>query len=423
MASKAVVWVGRLNHAKGEIAKRLALDIFPQFPDAEFFLLGGPEPQEGYPEVSSNVHFVGQVQDVSGWYRNADLVIGAGRVALEAMQAGVPLLALGEATCLGILNKDAVEVAKKTNFGDVYEPRCVDYEKVGAELRAFLHGESKVDTSFYPELLKEYDGQRVQLKVMSVYQQARLKNNLQRTIELPVLMYHQIPVTQPEGARYSIYTLRDTLREQFESLCRRGFTPITFAELVEGKIVDRPIVLTFDDGYRNHYEEVLPLLQEFGFKAVFFVLGDRALSHNRWDTELGELSYRLMDAAQIKACHESGLVEIGSHSMSHSRLTDLDSETARWEIGHSRRLLADLTGAPVVSFCYPYGDYSTREAEYVMDVGYQFGVGTVSGPLRFATDLCRIRRVQMRSRDRAFAFWKKSSGYYLRYCWLTRKDF
>jgi hypothetical protein len=77
----------------------------------------------------------------------------------------------------------------------------------------------------------------------------------------------------------------------------------------------------------------------------------------------------------------------------------------------------------VVSFAYPYGDYGSREVNLVREVGYIFGVGTINGPLSMSADLMRVRRITMFPNTRPAIFWRKTSGFYLRYCRIKGKDF
>lgn len=130
-----------------------------------------------------------------------------------------------------------------------------------------------------------------------------------------------------------------------------------------------------------------------------------------------------MNKDQIKECHASGYIKIGSHGLNHQHLPQLDDDTLCSEVAHSKQILEHLIGDRIYSFAYPYGEYTFREVEEVKRAGYQFGVGTVSGPVHMGDDLMRIRRIIIFPSSRKFDFWKKSSGFYLRYCRLKGKDF
>lgn len=424
MVFKNVVWVGRLSGPKGDLAHTLATEIFPFFPDIQFDLVGGPAVPEEWQDTAPNVRFTGQVADVSHFYRDADLVIGAGRVALEAMIAGKPVIAVGEGCYIGPVGTKTIARAKATNFGDCFSPPFIDYPRLKTDLEDVFTGKTAIDTSGYPSFLQEYDRNHVNRCVRNiVYRQAAGAAALRKFREVPVLMYHRVTDGDLTDSRFNIHVSKDRLEKQFKSLKRRGFTPITFKDIANGKRVKKPVVLTFDDGYTDNYENLLPLLEAYGFKAVIFVLGNRRLKNNAWDMAKGEHEALLMNDSQVRACHDSGLVEIGSHGLNHEKLPGLTDEEVACEIVESRKSLESLTGEEVITFAYPYGEYSDREVAAVRDAGYLFGIGTVNGPLRLVDDFYRIRRVHMRPKDDALKFRHKSSGFYLRYCRFKGKDF
>ena len=130
-----------------------------------------------------------------------------------------------------------------------------------------------------------------------------------------------------------------------------------------------------------------------------------------------------MNDKQVLACRNSGLVEIGSHGLSHRHLSGLNDEESEYEIVASKCALEQLLNEEVVSFAYPFGDFGIREKELVDKAGYTFGVATVSGPVKMADDLMHVRRITMFPNTSDTQFWKKTSGYYLRYCRLKKKYF
>lgn len=424
MASKQIVWVGRLTGPKGTLARELAYSIFPRFPDVQFTLVGGPARPSDWPEPAPNVVFAGQVADVDQFYVSADLVIGAGRVALEAMRREKPVMAVGEGCYVGIVNHETISAAKATNFGDCFAPPFIDYAKLAQDIASFLGGTLPADCSLYQQFLSEYDRLHVNKQLRDiVYRQALATAALRRFSEVPVLMYHRVVKKDLAESRHKIYTTTERLHEHFSSLRRRGYEAVTFKDLVTGRKVHKPVILTFDDGYQDNFDNLLPLLKKFSYKAVIFVLGDRTVQANTWDVQDGEPSAPLMTDEQVRHCHTSGLVEIASHGLSHSRLPELDALASLREMNNSKANLENIIGDEVISFAYPYGVYSPREVEQVKEAGYLFGIGTVNGPLNFADDLYRIRRIQMRPRDKGLKFWHKTCGFYLRYCYLKRKDF
>jgi peptidoglycan/xylan/chitin deacetylase (PgdA/CDA1 family) len=182
---------------------------------------------------------------------------------------------------------------------------------------------------------------------------------------LPVLMYHHVgPV--PQGP-----CLCDTISpERFERhvdwLARRGFVGIRPSDWVrwcrEGKsLPDKPVLLTFDDGYADTAEYGLTVLRRYNFGAAVFIVTGLMGSTNAWDAEHGSLSLRLMTAEQIRFWAARG-IEFGAHSRTHVDLATLDAKSLTEEVVGSKRDLADLLGASILSFAYPYG--SCNQAVY-----------------------------------------------------------
>ncbi|MFQ5994994.1 MAG: polysaccharide deacetylase family protein [Acidiferrobacterales bacterium] len=423
MRSISIAWVGRLTGPKGELAYRIVKDVAPHFPDAAFTMVGEPITQEFRDAAPVNVSLRGFVDDVDALIREHDLVIGAGQVALEVMRARVPVIAVGECVYVGPVTGATIAQAKATNFGDCASPPNVDIDRLVADLRLILAGEKEVPVERYADYLQEYDAEQVYANVMRIYQQAEIDAYLGRFSEIPVLVYHRVVETPPTNSRFNIFVTQADLRWQLGALKKRGFQAVTFRDILNGARPPKPVMLTFDDGYEDNLEKLLPLLDEHDAKAVVFVLGDRTMTNNAWDMAQGEPEARLMNDTQVRACHTSGRIEIGSHGLLHRRFPKLEAVEVEREVVDSKHVLEDLISDEVVSFAYPYGEYGQREVAAVRNAGYRFGIGTSNGPMRMIDDLYRIRRIPIFARTSRAAFWKKTSGYYLRYCRLKRKDF
>lgn len=137
--------------------------------------------------------------------------------------------------------------------------------------------------------------------------------------------------------------------------------------------------LTFDDGYTDFTANAMPLLRQHGFGATLFVLPGRLGGENAWDP-LGPRR-PLLDADGIRRAAATEGIEIGSHGLTHVDLTAADDATLRAETAESRAVLAELTGAPVPGFCYPYGTLDARAVEAVRAAGYGYACAIDPGPL------------------------------------------
>ncbi|MBI3772486.1 MAG: polysaccharide deacetylase family protein [Gammaproteobacteria bacterium] len=423
MALSRVAWIGRLTGPKGEIATRIVNEVAPQMPDVEFTIVGGPVETSPQLHPGGNVKMLGFVPDVNKVFRENDVIIGAGRVAVEAMRAGYPVIAVGENRYIGPVNEQTIAIAKATNFGDCDLLHTWTGAELLRDLEKMLNGQLSVPLEHYRDYLSDYAIDRVYPQVIAVYREAIIDDYLARFREIPVLTYHRVLKLPPAGSRHNIYVTVDELEAQIISLKRRGFEFVTFKDIVHGAHPKKPVILTFDDGYKDNFENLLPLLERYGARAVIYVLGDRGIRNNYWDMADGEPEAPLMNDAEVLACHHSGLVEIASHGMTHARLSELSDVLADYEIRESRQVLEKLLGAEVVSFAYPYGEYGPRNVISVRETGYAFGVGTVSGPVAMVDDRMRVRRITMFPGTTPMQFRKKTSGWYLRYCKLKGKDF
>jgi len=179
----------------------------------------------------------------------------------------------------------------------------------------------------------------------------------------PILLYHHVS-DAGYGSRY--YVTLDDFRAQMETLRDWGYTSITVSDLVNvlingGELPDRPVVITFDDGNINIYQNAFPIMHEMGFIGTLYIVA------NRLDARL------FINSEQLREMANDGW-EIGSHGMSHADLT-LDSSSVRYEVLQSRLTLEDAIGEPVNTFAYPYGKTDEFVTNQVSEYGYHAGMG------------------------------------------------
>jgi peptidoglycan/xylan/chitin deacetylase (PgdA/CDA1 family) len=188
---------------------------------------------------------------------------------------------------------------------------------------------------------------------------------------VPVLMYHSVTDTpQPATERLSV-TPRQ-LQAHLAILRKLHFQPITFSTLAaarrgEANLPDRPIVLTFDDGYVDFKHEALPLLQQHDAVATVFVTTGW-VSDERDRSNLPAPD-RMLSWSDVREVSESGM-EIGAHSHSHPQLDQLTTADLREELRKSKALLEDRTSRAVHALAYPYGYSSPRVRRAVQAAGY-----------------------------------------------------
>jgi peptidoglycan/xylan/chitin deacetylase (PgdA/CDA1 family) len=335
-----------------------------------------------------------------------------------------PVVAIGERMYIGPLGQDNIEKAKATNFGDCWETDHFDWPQMAQDLIHLLKNpkaRARTAKTGYELVQSEYSMSRIYPALEKLYDQVLLEKNLSLVHEIPVLMYHQVLPEAPPVSKYNLHVTAADLEKQLQFLKARGFETVTFEDLMKRRLPRKPVILTFDDGYENNYHFLLPLLKKHLMKAVIYILGNRRHRTNFWDVPQGEAEHALLTPAQIKTMTQSGLVEFGSHSLNHSKLTLLKPKELEKEIAGSKTALEAFLRKPVVSFAYPYGFVNEEIKKMTAAAGYTFGIGVNNGPSRFKDDLMEIRRVHLFPKTSAVEYWKKTSGFYLRYRAFTRK--
>jgi peptidoglycan/xylan/chitin deacetylase (PgdA/CDA1 family) len=172
---------------------------------------------------------------------------------------------------------------------------------------------------------------------------------------------------------YLVTVCPTRLERQFGWLRSRGLRGVSMAELLAARDAGRAaglVGLTFDDGYADFVEYVVPALHRHGFSATVFVIAGLLGRTNEWDP-MGPRK-PLMTADDVRAVAADG-VEIGSHSLTHLSLPRLDTVSLVEQTASSRELLREVSGQPVTGFCYPYGDISAQSVAAVRACGYDYG--------------------------------------------------
>jgi peptidoglycan/xylan/chitin deacetylase (PgdA/CDA1 family) len=187
-------------------------------------------------------------------------------------------------------------------------------------------------------------------------------------MRLPVLLYHHVGPLRP-GTVPGLTVSPERFEHHVRWLARRGYTGICPSDWVrwrrEGKgLPERPVLLTFDDGYADLVEYALPVLRRYGFGGAVYVVTGQMGGTNAWDKACGSGTQRLMSAAQIRYWASQG-IEFGAHSRTHADLTTLSAKELAEEVIGSRDELADLLGSRVASFAYPYGSYNQAACDCV----------------------------------------------------------
>lgn len=415
-AKPVISIIGRLTGPKGELCYRL-LDECLNLDDYQVQIASGSEVPERFERFKAKVQFLGYVQDIPRLIAQSDLVIGAGRVAMEAILMQRPIFAIGEALALGLITKENVSSAMSSNFGDIGPKDLdIDFANLPSRIASALQ-QPQQNADLVTQVKAHYDLQVVTDQLEQDYQSVYV-HKLRR--EMPIIMYHRFIKDESEKGVHGTYMHVNMLEKHFKLLKRLGYQTLTFADLAEQGFSERLspnkkyIMITVDDGYKDNYELLFPLLKKYNFKAVIYaVTGEQ---FNRWDVEHPdnpEKRVELMSPAQIKEMADSGLVEFGGHTLTHPHLDTLDKLTQHIEIKENKEQLEQLIGQPLLSFAYPFGSHNQDSKDLSQELGYPFAVATNSGPLAMHEDPYQIRRIAIFPRTDVFGLWRKIRGNYV----------
>jgi len=183
-------------------------------------------------------------------------------------------------------------------------------------------------------------------------------------VEAPILLYHHV---EGEVSYSRYYVSVPDFRAQMQALHDWGYTVIPLSLLLEtlihgGELPEKPVVITFDDGQLDIYENAFPIMQEFGYPGVFYIVANRLYS----GTDIAHVP-------ELREMVEAGW-EIGSHGYTHTDLT-LDHSIVQYEIQQSKLDIEAALGIKVKTFAYPFGTIDPYLAQKVSDYGYRAGMG------------------------------------------------
>ena len=210
-----------------------------------------------------------------------------------------------------------------------------------------------------------------------------------------ILMYHGLSTDETS----KLYVSQTSFKKHLDHLSRWNNMAVPIETLIQTYKIDSSLIgITFDDGFHSCYTQAFPILEEFGQKAVFFIIS----------SFIGKNEY--MNASQIKELFSCGH-SIGSHTVSHEWLPHLSSQKIREEVRNSKAQLEDLLGSEISIFAYPMGGLNETVVEEVRAAGYTYALATTP-PKGF--DWCNpftLRRTKVsRTANNALRLWYKVSG-------------
>jgi peptidoglycan/xylan/chitin deacetylase (PgdA/CDA1 family) len=184
---------------------------------------------------------------------------------------------------------------------------------------------------------------------------------------VPILEYHVLG-HPPEGAPYpELYVGRTDFEKQMDWLEKQGYEGVTLEQVQQawyhaGTLPPKPVVISFDDGYRPQYTFALPTLRKHGWAGVLNLKAE--------GSELYESNVEAMIAAGW---------ELAAHTIHHLDLTELGPEELKEEVAGSRKILQEEFNVPVNNFCYPAGQFDETVVKAVEEAGFTGATTEISG--------------------------------------------
>lgn len=185
-----------------------------------------------------------------------------------------------------------------------------------------------------------------------------------KQVEVPILCYHGV-LDNPWGIQ-SLFVKVNEFEAQMNYLKEAGYTPIFTSEIATASNYEKPVIITFDDGYKDVYTNAFPILKKYNLKANVYMI-------SAWIN--GDV---YMTTDMTKEMSSSPLIEIGSHTVSHKALATLSTENIEYELRESKRTLEEMLNKQMTVIAYPTGSFDDRVIS-IASKYYQYGLSTING--------------------------------------------
>lgn len=224
---------------------------------------------------------------------------------------------------------------------------------------------------------------------------------------VPIIMYHYVHYgANPDD---KLVVTPEAFQRQMRFLKERRYNVVpleTLAVLIKEKrkIPARTIAITIDDGQRDNYDQIYPVLKKYNLPATMFVIVN----------EIGRVQNDKLSWDQIKEMRDSGLINFGSHALGAEPLVNIKSEEElEKQIFESKKILEGKLGKEVKIFSYPEGLFNAKIKKMAMQAGYLAAVSTSPGISSPSDDIFALKRLRIsQNADNLFIFYVQASGYY-----------
>ena len=231
------------------------------------------------------------------------------------------------------------------------------------------------------------------------------KANMNKT---RIMMYHMISRQQKKDKKSGLRVSPEMFERQLKYFKDNGWKFIKMSELQDYENENKVVAITFDDGYLDNYTQALPLLKKYEACATLYLVIDR--HQNDWSVKknpkhnTGVLANeeKLSDD-HIKEMLDSGVFELGGHTITHPYLPNTSIEDKKYEMTECKKILETTFNTKISSFAYPFGIYNDDDVEIIKTSGYESAVTTDEGVANSNSPL-ELKRIKASGKDNFFAF-------------------
>ncbi len=191
---------------------------------------------------------------------------------------------------------------------------------------------------------------------------------------IPVLMYHKVS-PDPRIGSLTYRVMPEDFDWQMRYLKENGYHTVNLGQVVDyyqngGRLPEKPIVITIDDGYQDNYAYAFPILKKYGLTATIFIVTNTVGGTNVFDTAARlQPESRMLSWDEIREMDAAGIT-MGAHTLDHVHLSKVNLEESRRQVIESKKRLEKELNHEVKYFCYPYGEYNRAVLDIVKKSGF-----------------------------------------------------
>lgn len=223
-----------------------------------------------------------------------------------------------------------------------------------------------------------------------------------------VLMYHSISEHVGKEKHNKWRVKPKDFEKQMNWFYKNNWKSFTISELVKlDEIPKKSFVVTFDDGFEDNFLNAFPILKKYNFKATIYLVPNQKTNH--WEEKNTSVLSNLLNNEQILQMQNSGLIEFGSHTLSHVNLSTINDEQLLNELKKSKEEVEKITNQECEAFAYPYGKFDDNIVNSVKRVGYKNATVVKRGLFKKDDDVFTIKRVGILGTESFFDFLLKIS--------------